>query len=309
MSPARPSSEDPSSKILRQAREDLTEAEEVAEHKAGQMLEGYQRWSAVVRVVGGVMREQAAEQVGLAASGAAFWLVISVFPTAIAAVSLFGLVVSPESVAKDLGDLANAAPASLGSLVTDQLRRVAASDHAGLSVGVAVSLLLAVWSASAGVYNLDRAIRDAYGLPRQSYLEARGRALGGAIAVVLLLGTVALAISVVVANSPAAVVVIISAPAVLAGMTGSIAALYRFSVGDRVPARALFPGAVASAVGVVLVIGGFGAYVSLSTRYTAVYGASAGAVIGMVGTYLAVYVVLVGAVLNRQLASGTGGRG
>ena len=47
----------------------------------------------------------------------------------------------------------------------DSLRRAAASDHTGLSVGLAISATLAVWSASAGVYNLDRAVRDAYGLP------------------------------------------------------------------------------------------------------------------------------------------------
>jgi uncharacterized BrkB/YihY/UPF0761 family membrane protein len=34
-----------------------------------------------------------------------------------------------------------------------------------------------------------------------------------------------------------------------------------------------------------------------------VYGVFAGAVIGMVATYLAVYVVLLGAVLNTELAS------
>jgi hypothetical protein len=49
-----------------------------------------------------------------------------------------------------------------------------------------------VWSASAGVYNLDRAIRVAYGLPPQRYLEARGRAFGGAVAVVVGLGLSAL---------------------------------------------------------------------------------------------------------------------
>jgi membrane protein len=66
--------------------------------------------------------------------------------------------------------------------------------------------------------------------------------------------------------------------------------------------RALLPGAVASAVGVLLVTSGFGAYVAESTRYTAVYGALAGVVIGMLAVYLAVYVVLLGAVLNMQLS-------
>ena len=110
-----------------------------------------------------MLREQGVEAVGLAAAGATFWLVISAFPTAIAAVSLFGLVVSPEKVATDLGNLATGAPASLGSLVTTQLRRVAASDHARLSLGLATSLLFALWSASAGVYNLDRAFASPTG--------------------------------------------------------------------------------------------------------------------------------------------------
>ena len=125
------------------------------------------------RLGGGVLREQSAERVGLAASGAAFWLVISAFPTAIAVVSVYGLFVSPERVATDLGHLANGVPGSLGSLLSGQLRSVARTDHADLSLGVVLSLLFAVWSASAGFNNLDRAIRVAYGLPPQRYFEAR----------------------------------------------------------------------------------------------------------------------------------------
>jgi membrane protein len=66
---------------------------------------------------------------------------------------------------------------------------------------------------------------------------------------------------------------------------------------------------VTSAVGVVLVTFGFGAYVAVSTRYTAVYGALAGVVSGMLAVYLAVYVVLLGAVLNMQLSRRRSGDG
>jgi membrane protein len=256
-----------------------------------------------------VIREQGAEQVGLAASGAAFWLVISAFPTAIAAISVFGLVVSPERVAKDLGTLASAGPASLGSLVTDQLRRVAATDHVGLSVGVAASLIVAVWSASAGIYNLDRAIRVAYGLRPNTYLEARGRAFVGAFVVVLGVGAGALVsagVSVLLTRVPAAAVGIVGTPLLVAVIACVIAGLYRFSVGHRVGIRNLLPGALGSAIGLVLLSAGFAVYVRFSTRYTAVYGTLAGAVIGMVGTYLAVYVVLMGAVLNVQVGGQVG---
>ncbi len=282
---------------------DFEAAEEAAEGTASLALDRHRHLSRMLSVADGVLREQAVEGVGLAASGATFWLVIAAFPTAIAVVSIFGLVVSPQQVATDLGRLANGAPASLGSLVTTQLRRVAASDHAGLSMGLALSVLLAVWSASAGVYNLDRAIRVAYGLPPQRYLEARGRALAGAVIVVVMLGVSALGISAVAGHSPAPALVILGIPAVFVVIVGGVAGLYRFSVGGGVAVRALLPGAVASAVGVAGVVAGFGAYVAWSRHFTAVYGVFAGAVIGMFGTYLAVYVVLLGAVLNVQLAS------
>ena len=289
-------------KLIVEGRQEFEAAQETAEAGADQVLLRHPHLSGVLRVGGRVAREQSAEAVGLAAAGATFWLVISAFPTAIAAVSLFGLVVSPEKVASDLANLATGAPSSLGALVTAQLQRVAASDHASLSVGLAASLVFALWSASAGVYNLDRAIRIAYGLAPQRYAEARGRALLGAVAVVVFLGLAALAVSAVVGQSRTPVVVAVAVPTLLIVVAAGVAALYRFSVGASVGARALLPGALASSLGVVAALAGFSAYVAWSRHYTAVYGVFAGAVIGMLGTYVAVYVVLLGAVLNAELA-------
>jgi membrane protein len=303
MSPHSPSFEERPERVIRDARGDVQRAGEQADQVVDRALEGHPRLSGVIGVARGIVHEQSVERVGLAASGAAFWLVISVFPTAIAAISLFGLVVSPERVAGDLGNLARGAPSSLNSLLTGQLRRVAASDHTGLSMGLAVSVLFAVWSASAGVYNLDRAIRVAYGLEPQGYLEARARALVGAIVVVLTLGAGALGISFAVSRSPGLLLVALGIPGLLTGMTGVITVLYRFSIGGRIKVRTLLPGALVSAVGVVALIAGFGIYAAWSKRYTAVYGVFAGAVIGMVATYVAVYVVLLGAVFNTQLGS------
>ena len=85
-------------------------------------------------------------------------------------------------------------------------------------------------------------------------------------------------------------------------LAGVIVVLYRFSVGRKIKLGAQWPGALSASVGLVVVIAGFGVYLRHSTRYTAVYGALAGTVIGMIGTYLSVYVVMLGAVLNAQLA-------
>jgi membrane protein len=303
MSPPTPSFEQRPEKLVRQARTDLHEAEQEAGQLTDQALEGHSRLSRAIKVVRGAIHDQSVERVGLAASGAAFWLVISVFPTGFAAISLFGLVVSPERVAADLGSLATGAPSSLSAQLDAQLHRVAASDHAGLSMGLALSVVLALWSASAGAYNLDRAIRVAYGLAPQRYFEARARALLGAIVVVATVGLGALGISFVVGHSAGPLIVILGLPVVLIGITGAVALLYWFSVEGRVKVRLVLPGALASSVGVVALIAGFGFYVAWSTRYTAVYGVFAGAVLGMVETYLAVYVILLGAVFNTQFRS------
>jgi len=252
-----------------------------------------------------VMREQSSEQVGLSASGAAFWLVITVLPTAIAAVSLYGLIVTPQRVADNLAGLADNGPQSLGVTVADQLKKVAAESHPGLTMGLVVSLVLALWSASAGVYNLERAIRSAYGFTPEMYVRARGRALIGAIVVVLGVGVLAfLATTAAIIGDylPSYLAFALGIPLVVALLAAVIVVLYRFSVGRRIKLGAQWPGALGASVGLVVVIAGFGMYLRYSTRYTAVYGALAGTVIGMIGTYLSVYVVMLGAVLNAQLA-------
>jgi len=253
-----------------------------------------------------VLREQAEEQVGLAASGAAFWVVIAMLPTAIAAVSIYGLAVSPESVADSLAGLARNGPQTLGATFAQQLQKVAAADSGGLTAGLVVSVVLALWSASAGVYGVQRAVRSAYGVEPEAYLRARGRALLGTVVVVVSLGTAA-SISTVAAflakSVPIVVVVVVAVPTFVAVTAVIIGALYRFSVGRQLGFRGLLPGALFASVCFAVVLGGFADYLRFSSRYTAVYGALAGTVIAMIGTYLGVYAVLLGAVLNAQLAA------
>ena len=181
-----------------------------------------------------VIREQSSEQVGLAAAGAAFWLVITVLPTAIAAISIYGLVVTPESVAENLAGLADNGPQSLGVTLADQLQKVATESHAGLTMGLVVSIVLALWSASAGVYNLERAIRAAFGFQPEMYVRARGRALIGAVVVVFGVGLLAListTAAIITDYLPSYVAFALGVPFLIAMLGAVIAVLYRFSVG------------------------------------------------------------------------------
>lgn len=283
----------------------LDQDREALDRRTAATLGRHPRTGSLVGLIGRVAREQSQERIGLAASGAAFWFVITIFPAAIATVNIFGLVVSPEAVAKDLGSLASSGTGSLGANLSEQLFHVASAGRAGLSVGLTVSVVAAVWTASAGVYNLARAIRVAYGLGPDKYLRARLRATLGAFAIVIALGLAAVisgAVSSVLASVPAVVVGVVGIPLLLVIVATIVGGAYRFSIDHAVPVRALIPGGAFSSVGLLLVGTGFGVYVASSTRYTAVYGALAGVAVAMIASYLATYVVLIGAVLNVKLA-------
>jgi membrane protein len=126
----------------------------------------------------------------------------------------------------------------------------------------------------------------------------------GAVVVVVVLGALALTASVVGGHAPPGVIAAVGVPASLAVLTVGITTLYWFSVGATVRARRLVPGAAFAALGVVVSLYGLASYLALSTRYTALYGAFAGLVIGMIGAYISVYAVLLGAVLDARLNEG-----
>jgi membrane protein len=292
--------------------ERLDQDREAVDRRAAASLARHPRLGSLIELIGHVAREQTQQRVGLAASGAAFWFVITIFPAAIAAVNIFGLVVDPHDLAKDLSSIASSGPNSLGATLSQQLHRAASADRAGLSVGLAVSIAAAVWAASAGVYNLARAIRVAYGLGPDRYVHARLRALVGAFGVVIALGLAAVisgAVSSLLTSVPAVVVAVVGVPLLLVIVAVIVAGTYRFSIDDPVPVRSLVPGAVFSSVGLLLVGTGFGVYLSFSTHYTVVYGAAAGVAIAMIAAYLGTYVVLIGAVVNVQLTSHEGSEG
>jgi membrane protein len=258
-------------------------------------------WAAAIGEA--MARRQGSQPLSLVASGAAFWLLISLSPIVIAVVSVYGLVVDPSQVARDLGHLADAAPGSLGSLIGEQLQRVAATDTAGLSIGLVVSITLAVWSASAGIYHLDGAIREAYGLPRQRYVDARVRSFAAASILVVALGAIGLVAGAALAHTRGVLAFVTGVPTIFLGAAAAVAAMYRFSVGRPMRPRALLPGAVVAAAGMMILLVGFSAYASASTHFTAVYGAFSAAVVGMLTTYLAVGATLLGAMLNVALTA------
>src|SRR3712207_4567669 len=139
--------------------------------------------------------EAKADQVPLLAAGVAFYAFLAIFPLLIATVLLYGLVVPPDQIGAQIGQLTEGLPEDVSRLITDQIT-VASSRETGASIGLVLSILLALWSASGGMGNLMTAISTAYDEEeKRSFIKKRAIALaltlGAIVFLIVLLSLVA----------------------------------------------------------------------------------------------------------------------
>ncbi|MDX6298148.1 MAG: rane protein, partial [Nocardioidaceae bacterium] len=148
------------------------------------------------QVVRRAFKESSADNVPMLAGGVAFFAFLAVFPAMIAALTLYGLVADPQTVATQVNDLSAILPQQAQPIVADQLQSVSSGSSGALGFGLIVSLLAALWSASSGTGNLIKAVNLAYDEDEtRGFLKVRGLALlltlGALVFVLLTLALVA----------------------------------------------------------------------------------------------------------------------
>ncbi|PRX43634.1 membrane protein [Prauserella shujinwangii] len=251
-----------------------------------------------------------ADNVPILAGGVAFFGFLALFPTIIAALTLYGLIADPAQVAQQTSQFASALPQSAQSLLTDQLAASASAGGAALTVGLAVSLLVALWSASGGVSNLMTAVNIAYDEEdERGFVKLRAIALALTLALIVV-ALVALALVAVfppvIANLQLGVVGNVFAQVgrwvLLVGVfLVALAVIYRVAPDRSTPRwQWVSPGAVIATVLWIIVSVGFSFYVSNFGNYSATYGAIAGVVVLMLWLFLTSYLVLLGAEINAE---------
>ncbi|MEI6622413.1 MAG: YihY/virulence factor BrkB family protein [Actinomycetes bacterium] len=270
-------------------------------------LGAHERLSAIVVLIREVVWVQGQNRTSLAAAGAAFWLIIALFPAVITVVSLFGLIVSPEEIAKAVSDLGDKGQGSLATLFSKQAQQLSNSPVTSLSISLIVSLLVTLWSVSNGSYNLVRAIRLSFGASAQTYLKARSMGYLGGIVGVISLGVLALVSSAMTSFDDElsgfwqfVVDYCITVPVMAAAMVGMLTGLYRFALGHWTADHPLLPGAVLATAALFGLAWLFTSVVSTFGSTSAVYGVAAGSVSALLTVYVAIYVVLLGAIVNAQ---------
>lgn len=262
------------------------------------------------QVVRRAMKEASADNVPMLAGGVAYFAFLAIFPALIAAISLYGLVADPATVAAQLEGIAVALPESAQPLIADQLKAVVSTSGGALTTGLIVSVLAALWSASGGTGNLIKAVNIAY-----DEEESRGGVKLRLIALALTIGAI---VFVLVALALVAVVPVVldALPfgavgrflaqvvrwAVLIGVViAALAVVYRIAPDRDAPRfRWVSVGALVAAVLWVLGSAGFSLYVNFFGNYNKTYGAVAGVVVLMLWLYLTSYIVLLGAEINAE---------
>jgi hypothetical protein len=116
-------------------------------------------WRAIAKRV---VTELKRDHVSLLAAGVTFKALLALFPAIIAAVTIRGLVASPEQMTRQLPGFLSALPADAAGLVEDQMTSVAEGGTGALSAALALSILLALWSASGGTAGLMEGTNAAY---------------------------------------------------------------------------------------------------------------------------------------------------
>jgi membrane protein len=250
-----------------------------------------------------MVRVQRESRISLAASGAAFWLVLAAFPAAIAAVNIIGLVVDQEEIAARIADLAATGGDSLGRVFSDQLLQVAAPSPGTFLVD-SLLVLVALWSVSRAMRYLLDALRSADGLPRRDLAWHLAVSMITGLVAVLVLGFIAYVVSFLAGGAVVLLDIIGFALAVLL-VTG----LHWAALGRQFHLRLALPGIALSAAGMIVVTLGFRVYVLVAGDMRAIYGALGGIVLIMVATWVVVYVILVGGVLNARIAARGGDQG
>ncbi|TFV52254.1 YihY/virulence factor BrkB family protein [Blastococcus sp. TF02A_35] len=267
-------------------------------------------WSGWKQIVKRAWAENKADNMPIIAGGVAFFGFLSIFPALIALISIYGLVASEETVARQVEDLSAQLPEDAAGLIADQLTAIVDNSGSALSISLVVSILAALWSASGGVGNVITAVNIAYDeVEARNFIKLKALSLAltlGAIVFVLITFSLVAVVPSVIESLPLGVVGTVLAQVarwalLLAVFAGALSVLYRVAP-DRDSPRLSWVslGAVVVTVIWAAVSVGFAVYVDNFGSYDKTYGAIAGVIVLMLWLYLTCYLVLLGAEINAE---------
>ena len=253
------------------------------------------------------------DQIPAVAGGVTFFSLLALFPAIGAFVSLYGLVSNVDDARRQIIGMGGVLPGGAVTIIGDQMTRLTSTDHTHLGLAFALSLLVSIWSANAGVKALMSGLNVAYEEhEKRSLVPLNLTSLAFTIGMTLLavaaIAALVAAPKTLAQLGPGAVVEgsLLRWPLVLLVVVGLLALLYRLGPSrEHARWRWITPGSLLAAVLWMGMSIGFSLYVANFGHYDQTYG-SLGALIGfMTWIWLSITVILLGAELNSELEQQT----
>ncbi len=245
------------------------------------------------------------------AAGVVFYGLLALFPAITALVSSYALFADAATIGKHLSFAASLMPAGAFGIVEEQITRIAQAGGGQLSSAFIIGLLLAIWSANAGMKAMIDALNVIYGeIEKRSVLKLNLLSLTmtlGALAFLLLAIGAVVVLPLVfswlgIESWGQWAIAFLRWPAIMIVIALALAVLYRYGPSRREAKwRWLSVGAIVATLLWVTGSALFSWYLSNFADYNATYG-SLGAGIGlMMWLWLTSIAVLIGAELNAEI--------
>lgn len=246
----------------------------------------------------------------LIAAGIAFFGILALFPAIAAVIALWGLIGDPQAVLPEIERYRFMVPGDIFAILSDQVTALADADEGTLGWATALSILLAIWSARAGVAALMQGMNAVYEESNRSglrhYISAYVLTVGLVCVALLAIGTlvaVPIALALLPLGPAGEMMLEISRWCVaFALLLVGAGVIYRYGPNRRAARLPwITPGAVIAVLLWTAASFGFSVYLSNFANYNEVYG-SIGAVIALLmWLFISGFLLLLGAALNAEL--------
>ena len=269
------------------------------------------RRSAVGRVTGAVLARYYSHDVPRDSAALTYYLLFAVFPLLIFISVLLGaLQLNVESITAFMSRFA---PPAVVSIVRAYLKYISGNSSRNL---LWFSLIFSVWFPMRATSCLMHSVRKAYGYgPPSSMWRGTLRTLIFAVLLIISIALTAL-LTVVGRRVLEFVSTLVTIPEgfidlwsylrfILMGviMAAMLWALYMLALGEKIPARQVWPGVLASLAGWLAVSMAFSYYVEHFAHYAELYGSIATIMVALLWLYMSGTVLILGAELSAALVA------
>jgi membrane protein len=258
-----------------------------------------------------VWSELSEDNLSMYAAGVAYYGFLALFPTLVALVAIYGLVADPAAIGSQVTSMGGLLPGEARGILEEQMKALTEKPPGTLGFGAIVALLLALWSASAGMKALMQMLNTTYDeTEKRGFFAFNLTALGLTLGAILFL---AVALSAVVGvpvvlkfvglgSLTEWIIAVARWPLLGALVMLALAVLYRYAPSRDEPKwQWVSWGAAVTTVLWLIGSGAFSIYVSNFGSFDKSYGSVGAVVILLLWLNITAYLVGLGAEINAEM--------